>query len=853
MLSGLRASKLQIDWRDFGRVRAVKVGSIDLEIEDESAPTIVLDIFPDDQSWLGLQVPDGIVPTWRNAEGDKPFLRIVAPDGEVWWVPAVGWNDGKRRHHNAFLRGLGQFDIAVGDEVLHIVTQYHDGVMLEDYLRDFQDELIWLIVGQEGSGGVSQGGGSDMATAFGAFVEASLALAADLPTDLRETSAPMRRSKVRPNAATFRALGREPWAQILPGRATKVEADIPDNRYLRHLIQNAINLAQVVSRAGRAQAEALARRAAQLGTNGRELSDREWQEVDPEVFDAQLQDYERRMEPILSWRPDISSGRKLFRGRYEIQNTYGESRTKFFVKDVDADDYERSYRPQVLDLPDEVADLVAGASASEKSFDFGFPSGGRAKSEETFNNGKPYRLHRISRIEAIRPNGLNNRRARRAVLEANGWRTKLDRKTRDEFMRAGKVSLARASHYQTLAEGAKSVSEDLAVGCARLARLDRTLEGRGIGLSNTPPQGLRWRMHPTNVACLAAYRQFQSAAQGHNLDPGVLNRLEKVATLHASALYERWCLVKILTVLIADYRFQPEEGWQAQLVDAVTRPDGSFTLYFLRNDILLGARLQVQPILRNGRRPDFRLNVTYLPKAPTPGVRDKLFSESPGFVMDAKFRSRWKPGEVSEMVDTLVQQKGYGVEGDAVFVLQPCGRTVRHRNSPLDWGPHCDLGQNHPDNHQKGHIWLAPNTDPADPPIHLRRLIAQFMQVCFARPTEVPPEGSAHLIEQLFENANRGSGGDRGEYRKAPLISASFCISCGQVHGEGDVVSHWTAKGREYWVISCKCCGMSVTRTHCYDCGKRVLFKNHLRMTYHRTIADQPTHVVCPECGADFQ
>ncbi|WP_347140255.1 zinc ribbon domain-containing protein [Paracoccus sp. SSK6] len=855
MLPGLRASKLQIDWRDASQVRMVTVSFVDLEIDYDCVPETVLDIFPDDHSWLGLQVPDGIVPSWRSAEGDRAFLRIVAPDGEVWWIPASGWNAGRRRHDNAFVRGLGQFDVAIGAETLRIVTRHHEGVMLGDYLRDFRDELIWLILGQEGSGGVVRGAGSDMATAFGSFVKAALSLAADLPRDLQESIGPMRRSKVRPNAATFRVLGRAPWAQVLPGRVAKAEANISDNRYLRHLIQSALALVQAVSKAGQAQAEALDRRAAHLEEIGRELIEREWQEVDPEVFDAQLHEYERRMEPILQWRPVVTSGEQLFRRRFEIQKPYGTSGASFFVRDVDAGDVERDYWPQVLRLPNEVGDLIGGVSALERRFDFAFTRGGRVKTKETFSNGKPYWLHEISHVEAIRPNGLEVRRQRRANLETSGWRTQLDRKAREEYKQAGRVSMSRAEHYRSRAQAAARLSDDLAAGCACLASLDRELQGLGVGLSATPPQGLRWRLHPPHVTCLAAFRQLQEAAHNHGLDTGALERLDVVATLHASALYERWCLVKILLVLISDYGFQPGEGWQSLLVDAVTRPDGRITLDLLRPDLLLGARLQVQPTLKNGRRPDFRLRVTYLPRVPTTDVRDKLFSQAPGLVMDAKFRSRWAMGEVSEMVEALVRQKGYGNEGDAVFVLQPCGKTVQQRNSPLDWGPHCDHGQDHPRDHLQGHIWLAPNADPADPQVHLRRLIGQLMQACFARPTGVPLDARTQFFEELFENADRGPGGERGDYQDVPLVSASFCISCGKVHGDGDAVSNWTGKsgrGREYWVLGCKACGMSVTRTHCHGCGERVLFKNHLRMTYHRTIADQPTHVVCPQCGADF-
>lgn len=39
--------------------------------------------------------------------------------------------------------------------------------------------------------------------------------------------------------------------------------------------------------------------------------------------------------------------------------------------------------------------------------------------------------------------------------------------------------------------------------------------------------------------------------------------------------------------------------------------------------------------------------------------------------------------------------------------------------------------------------------------------------------------------------------------------------------------------------------------THCFRCGTS-LHKNGLQMTYHLTIADQVSNIVCPECGANF-
>lgn len=41
------------------------------------------------------------------------------------------------------------------------------------------------------------------------------------------------------------------------------------------------------------------------------------------------------------------------------------------------------------------------------------------------------------------------------------------------------------------------------------------------------------------------------------------------------------------------------------------------------------------------------------------------------------------------------------------------------------------------------------------------------------------------------------------------------------------------------------------TRTHCYDCSEAPL-KNATALTYHRTLADRITNVVCPSFGAYF-
>lgn len=81
--------------------------------------------------------------------------------------------------------------------------------------------------------------------------------------------------------------------------------------------------------------------------------------------------------------------------------------------------------------------------------------------------------------------------------------------------------------------------------------------------------------------------------------------------------------------------------------------------------------------------------------------------------------------------------------------------------------------------------------------------------------------------------------------------SRSFCIGCGERHDNQSIKAKRTKSGAMRWLLDCRHCGVWTTRTHCYSCPTP-LFKNGTVWTYHTTIADQVTNVICPSCGAYF-
>src|SRR5690606_23459246 len=117
-------------------------------------------------------------------------------------------------------------------------------------------------------------------------------------------------------------------------------------------------------------------------------------------------------------------------------------------------------------------------------------------------------------------------------------------------------------------------------------------------------------------------------------------------------------------------------------------------------------------------RPDFRLLFESPPAAGDQGavssdewrrslnhVPVQQKGES-GLVMDAKFRARWRRGELESVLESLILTKDYGQEGDRVFILQPESGVMLEPTSPLAWARDCDYGQEPGDAHRKGAICL---------------------------------------------------------------------------------------------------------------------------------------------------
>ena len=234
--------------------------------------------------------------------------------------------------------------------------------------------------------------------------------------------------------------------------------------------------------------------------------------------------------------------------------------------------------------------------------------------------------------------------------------------------------------------------------------------------------GMRFVQSPAYSSVLAAFNRVHELAEKIGIGGQEIERIDRIGIHHASAIYERWCLVRLISLLTDTFDFTPEHDWLDRVIEKACGALSPFELRFDRADVGMIARLEVQPVLPNGRRPDFRLTFQQRDEnraeAGNSDVSEVVNAEpSTGLILDAKFRTRWRPGELDRVLHDIVEAQGYRQAARRVFILQPAGPVVREPTSPLRWGRDCDYGQNSPSNHSQGVVRVSPQPREVAPEI----------------------------------------------------------------------------------------------------------------------------------------
>lgn len=821
---------LRIEWQERGIARRMEVSGDPIEIEqdDDGHYRAETQMFRDFHPWVGLsfsgQAVDAVPHLIRSDGERQPWLMISDPEGREWWVQDNGWDQERKTHLSELHRSFGEFELHVGSEKLLLVNVSLDlgRTEAEDYLADFRDELFSLALSRQSSatGGVIRSESTDLVEALSRFAQAARQVLGNPSRQLTEIEELQPTGRLRPNTRTFREVLRRPSGRCYPGRGAEETIDIPDNRFVRHMVQYCARLSSRIASASDAQARHLCARSERAYEHAKTLLAAESEQVDPEIFGNQLAEMEASIAAVNGWTSLGPSHRDEIRDfAIKLEKPYGYLERAQFYKRLDTDprqDEKLGITSNIVQLPEEPFRLVAQASKYLNKFSrlFEFSGLGQVRRHGQTGSMRLLKLEDVCRMR-VRAPGLEKKAALRARYEQNGWTRKLTRTELEERRHEARSSDRRASQLAQRAELSRSAAASLFCTGEDLRSQEMRWSALGVASSSALPMGMRFVQSAAYSSVLAAFNRVQELAGKFGVGGPEIDRIDRIGILHASAIYERWCLIRLISLLVDTFDFTPEPDWLDRVIEGTCGVLAPFELRFERTDVAMTACLEVQPVLPNGRRPDFRLTFQY--RDAGPGVEP-----SKGLVLDAKFRTRWRPRELDDVLRDVVDDRGYGHAGRRVFILQPAGSLVQQPTSPLGWGRDCDYGQNHPSNHSEGAVRMSPH--PRDWH-NLHRLVAMELQASFPTPRQLDGEN---------------------------WQSDSFCISCGQRHEVADVRRHQTQGGRDCWDLTCHDCGLTTRRTHCFSgCGSP-LFKNGLILTYHRTIADQLTNVACPCCGEFF-
>ncbi|SFL97278.1 hypothetical protein SAMN04488042_102344 [Shimia aestuarii] len=855
---------LDVRWMASGTAKSVTVAprSIPIEIELDGTMRAETEIFHDLYPVLGMRLDDSLAehtPVFVTAGDDNVSMQPVTDtEGHTWWVEAGPWHERSKRHLCELHRTIGKFEIQVGDQrlILNNVAAGLGRVELEDFLRDFQNDLYWLLLGF-GAGKAVLGGrpvpggskgeighdqrphGADflLADALERFSEAVERVLHRPSHDLHEVHGLQVLAKLRPNQMSFRQYVRNPSVNRLQGRQAEVTVDIAENRYIRHMVQVAAKLSEKLALATTRQVQALEERAASEIERCKEYRATQYRMVESSVFDRQLAEAQETLERIRGLSEWTSEQFPADARHIEISigKQFGEGGNTFFCNKPDGKptkDPSRGIKYWVIKLPDAFASAVTAARPLRPTYEIDAIMSVQAIGPE--DQGRLLELHQVIAVEP-RSEAIGRKLRKRARLAASDWLAPLSREERLELQQEARTAELRANTYSERAAAGNSAASVLDRSWKRLSRQNRDWGRMGVRSDPQMPFGMRFSQTPVYSSCLAAFRKVSELADRAGFGEDTLDAVDRIGILHASALYEHWCLIKILLVLIEEFRFVPQAGWQELLIRGVTGNRETISIELAHESFDLCAKLDIQPVLPNGRTPDFRLRFKRDAWFSRSLDRTSIFSRASApsdwdgqsaLVMDAKFRNSWKVGELGDVLLTLVEAKRYGGDRDRVFVLQPAGRTVEAPNSPLDWGKDCDYGQTANVDHMRGHVRFAPGAQAGRSTNNLKRLIALHLQAYFPAPGSTPTE----LADTDY----------------------SICVRCGTKHIAEKTQWLKTKSGYTYWAMRCPSCEMVSTRTHCYNC-RSTLFKNGYQLTYHQTLADQITNVFCPSCGAFFE
>jgi len=804
----LEAKYIHINWFDNYQVRKITESFYNISIEDNSLDIVTYPKIENSYKLgqFALRFLDNKnsfeISIIRDNQKIK-LKQIVNPDnGNIWWVE----NGDFIRSQNGFLYLKSSFYNRVGTVKIQFAENSFIDVNINDinlsaddlekYINDFTENLWHLIFSKDsnvtGSKNktVSLNDSSELINLTSKFIKYAENILENPKKELREIQELKNIKYVKPVPRTFMEIATKGMRKELTSRAYKESYNLAENRYVLYIIEKLSQILKYQSRYGISYLETLQRKKDNLQKRFDSFSDEVV--ISKDVLENEIQDIQKQ----------IIEREKLF-DNFEYDenidndcNFYGEIGIKNSLKNQD---YYNNF--SFNDLNNNWI-RVTNINFFQL-FEHGNIYNIQAHSYKD-NEGRVL----ITKIYSLTPikddnhllflkQKLENLKNDKIQYSEQSFKRKINDKERNEQEKEKKSIREQIQYLNENLPQNNEDSEKLNLQYKRVKNLLAKFNKLNIKIDSHFTGSMTFIQNNNYRGIHKAYKEIQNLS---GVDESMFIKLfetDKIGIVDTPALYEKWVLLKIIGVL-QKYRFIPQANWKEYLVEMALQNKYNIELEFIQQNLDVKLILTYEKVLKNGKRPDFVLDVFEL----NTNINLKRF------VLDAKFKDFDENRIIEKEILTLFN-KGYSEDNkNPVFVLHPSDKAITKQNSHQDWSKYSFYGE------AKGNF--------KDFPIHnfgaiklktgylddLQRLIGMFLEY--------------HLYLEL-------------------------CIVCGN---SKELFDNSPKNGIKNY--SCKECFHKFTQSYCWNCGgnsHNVLWKHDSYWSYHNNLLENAYDMKCPRCG----
>lgn len=889
MKSFFEVKYLDVDWFSKDVVISIKESfdSCKLEFDhDQSCFSCNTIIYPEAEGFKHGRLafryvkPCTEAPYFLKPDGARAPLKEIIDNssGKKWWIEADIWCESKKYWGGGKIFNTpGTANIVLGDQkcLISIGVSHFTSAQLQLYLSDFKNDLWELLLDEDSyvsrninspnNGGVSE----ESLKSIAKLLSHAQNIALSPKSELREVQAIKPRRMVKPVNRTFMELSTKGGAKHLTSRATEPSFNVPENRYvLFALIRTNILLKGLVA-ASKNKLNRFEGKMSKL--DERLLGFSDFKTISKDLVRKDLENIKKTYnKDNLNMRLDqkLKANRSLLSEKVTGRTLY--IKVKRYNKKRDGYHVEVKHTPEGMwsnskKLGKTIYLNFRNAEYSEIfEIDFEYKIHGDISFQQGSNGGdyERHTLISLNSVSIIGGEAITLRQERFTIelgkalnLQRNDWKKSLSSKElteQEKEKNSVKIQLKYFKEDQLNVQRVYSVLEP------KLAKFDKVisqLKNLGVKPLSTFPNSMTFVQNPDYQAVHSGYIKIRETA---NLtDESLLLTLEEVdqiGLINMPLLYERWCFLQIIKVLIQNFNYKPTHDWKKRLMSIVLterqKKGKANFLDFDHAELNRKIKLRYEPKLDNGRYPDFVLDVKF--------ERKDGSKHTKRFIMDAKYYSDKylrKKGGIAGVIEELFCPQNFSDEGktyknysedgkNSVFIIHPVVGAVEPAVSPQAWGLNSYLGelamfdwdngsmeQCHDDTREQEKFFGGAGK---------RSQFHQYGAICANPISRLNYLDEFQRMIGLFLQYNIE---DNTSFRESDDAEATnFCIAC----GSHDLIRKDNNSKKSSW-YECNNCSHFTTYNHCNSCKVR-LIKNGDYWSYHSQMPMEPLNIKCPAC-----